>query len=60
VLPVGGIKEKTIAAKRAGVIDIIMPKANEKDFTEIPDRVRKDLNVHYVEQIEEVFALLFK
>jgi ATP-dependent Lon protease len=37
-----------------------MPKANEKDFTEIPDRVRKDLNVHYVEQIEEVFALLFK
>ena len=60
MLPVGGIKEKTIAAKRAGVIDIIMPKANEKDFTEIPDRVRKDLNVHYVEQIEEVFALLFK
>ena len=53
-------KEKTIAAKRAGVIDIIMPKANEKDFTEIQDRVRKDLNVHYVEQIEEVFALLFK
>ena len=60
VLPVGGIKEKTIAAKRAGVLDIIMPKANEKDFAEIPDRVRKDLTVHYVEQIDEVFALLFK
>ena len=59
VLPVGGIKEKTIAAKRAGVLDIIMPKANEKDFAEIPDRVRKDLTVHYVEQIDEVFALLF-
>ncbi|MBO7620971.1 MAG: endopeptidase La, partial [Victivallales bacterium] len=58
VLPVGGIKEKTIAAKRAGVLDIIMPKSKEKDFTEIPERVRKDLTVHYVEQIEEVFNLL--
>ena len=48
-----------VAAKRAGVLDIIMPKANEKDFAEIPDRVRKDLTVHYVEQIDEVFALLF-
>ena len=60
VLPVGGIKEKTIAAKRAGVHDIIMPKANEKDYEEIPERVRDGLVVHYVEQIDEVFGLLFE
>lgn len=59
VLPVGGIKEKTIAATRTGVKNIIMPKSNEKDFDEIPQRVKQGLNVHYVENIQEVFGLLF-
>ncbi len=60
VLPVGGIKEKMIAARRSGVKDVILPKANEKDFSEIPERVREGLAVHYVEDYKEVFALLFK
>ncbi|NMA47003.1 MAG: endopeptidase La [Lentisphaerae bacterium] len=60
VLPVGGIKEKMIAARRAGVRNVILPGANEKDFSEIPERVREGLTVHYVEDYKEVFALLFK
>ena len=59
VLPVGGIKEKVIAAKRARVKNVILPKDNEKDFDEIQDRVRKGITPHYVEAFKEVHALLF-
>lgn len=44
VLPVGGIKEKILAAKRAGITDIIMCKENKKDIEEIPQKYRKGLN----------------
>ena len=60
VLPVGGIKEKMIAAKRAGVNDVILPKENERDFTEINERAREGLVPHYVEDYSEVYNLLFK
>ena len=60
VLPVGGIKEKMIAAKRAGVNDVILPKENERDFTEINERARAGLVPHYVEDYSEVYNLLFK
>ena len=59
VLPVGGIKEKMIAAKRAGVKNVILPKDNEKDFTEINERVREGLTPHFVTDYSEVFHLLF-
>ena len=59
VLPVGGIKEKMIAAKRAGVRDVILPKDNEKDFTEINERVRQGLTPHFVSDYSEVYNLLF-
>ncbi|MCF7853982.1 MAG: endopeptidase La [Candidatus Pacebacteria bacterium] len=59
VLPVGGIKEKVIAAKRSGVKDVILPKQNEKDFVEIPERVTKGIRPHYVEDYPEVFKLIF-
>lgn len=59
VLPVGGIKEKMIAAKRAGVRDVILPKDNEKDFTEINERVRQGLTPHFVTDYSEVYNLLF-
>ncbi len=59
VLPVGGIKEKVIAAKRSGVKDVILPKQNEKDFVEIPDRVREGIRPHYVEDYQEVYKLVF-
>ncbi|MDR2885131.1 MAG: endopeptidase La [Deferribacteraceae bacterium] len=57
VLPVGGIKEKVLAAHRAGLREIIMPKENEKDLTDIPDDVRKEIQFHFVTNIDEVFDL---
>ncbi|RYZ94797.1 MAG: hypothetical protein EOP11_25875, partial [Proteobacteria bacterium] len=57
VLPVGGIKEKVLAAKRAGIRTLILPKLNEKDLQEIPAEHRRDLNFHFVSQVEEVFGL---
>ena len=59
VLPVGGIKEKILAAKRAGITDIVMCKENKKDIDEIPDVYLKGVEFHYVENIQEVwdFAL---
>jgi len=60
VLPVGGIKEKILAAKRAGITDIILSRDNRRDVEEINERYLKGLNFHYVETIEDVldFALL--
>ena len=59
VLPVGGIKEKILAAKRAGITDIVMCKENEKDILEIPEIYRKGVSFHYVENVQDVwkFAL---
>ena len=59
VLPVGGIKEKILAAKRAGITDIVMCKDNKKDIDEIPAIYLKDVNFHFVENVQEVwdFAL---
>ena len=59
VLPVGGIKEKILAAKRAGITDIVICKENRKDIEEIPENYRKGMSFHYVENIQEVwdFAL---
>jgi ATP-dependent Lon protease len=57
VLPIGGVKEKLLAAHRCGVRTILLPKDNEKDFAEVPDEVRKDLTVHFVETIDEVLIL---
>lgn len=55
VLPVGGIKEKVLAAKRAGITHVLLPKKNEKDFTEIEADVVKGLSVTYLERMDEVF-----
>ncbi len=59
VLPVGGIKEKILAAKRAGITDIVMCRENEKDINEIPDVYLKGVTFHYVENVQDVwdFAL---
>ena len=59
VLPVGGIKEKILAAKRAGITDIMMCKENKKDIEEIPEQYRKGVEFHYVENVADVwnFAL---
>ena len=59
VLPVGGIKEKILAAKRAGITDIVMCQENEKDISEIPEMYLKGVRFHYVENVQDVwkFAL---
>ena len=59
VLPVGGIKEKILAAKRAGITDIVMCRENKKDIDEIPEKYLKGVEFHYVENVQQVwdFAL---
>ncbi len=54
VLPVGGIKEKILAAKRAGITDILICEANKKDIDEIPERYLKGVTFHYVENVGDV------
>jgi ATP-dependent Lon protease len=57
VLPIGGLKEKTLAAKRAGIKEVIVPKRNERDMTEIPQEVRDSLKFHFVENIDQVLKI---
>ncbi|MDR2104632.1 MAG: endopeptidase La [Deferribacteraceae bacterium] len=57
VLPVGGIKEKMLAAHRAGIKEIILPAENEKDLTDIPEDVRSNISFHFVSTIDEVYNL---
>ncbi len=54
VLPVGGVKEKVLAAHRAGIRKVLLPLRNEKDFEEIPEHARKDMEIHFVERIGQV------
>ncbi|KAI5223536.1 lon protease homolog, mitochondrial [Manis pentadactyla] len=59
ILPVGGIKEKTIAAKRAGVTCILLPAENKKDFYDLAAFITEGLEVHFVEHYHEIFAIAF-
>ena len=54
VLPIGGVKEKLLAAHRAGLMNIILPKDNEKDLADIPKAVLDSMNVNLVENMDEV------
>lgn len=60
VLPVGGIREKLIAAKRVGIRTAILPAANQRDYDELPAYIREGLTVHFVEHFREVAARVFK
>lgn len=57
VLPIGGLKEKALAANRYGIKQVIIPKGNEKDLSEIPESVRKDMKFYPVSNVSEVFDL---
>ncbi|MBX6422443.1 endopeptidase La [Thermosulfurimonas sp. F29] len=59
VLPVGGIKEKVLAARRYGLKEVILPRRNEKDLREIPEEARRALRFHLVSRVEEIFPLVF-
>ncbi len=54
VLPIGGIKEKVLAARRAGIHTVIMPKANQKDLRDLPEQVRKEMEFIFASRVEEV------
>jgi ATP-dependent Lon protease len=57
VLPVGGIKEKVLAAHRAGIKTILLPKWNEKDLVDIPQKVRDDIEFHFMEKMIDVLKI---
>ncbi|MEK7692344.1 MAG: S16 family serine protease, partial [Bdellovibrionota bacterium] len=60
VLPVGGVKEKLLAARRAGIETVLLPKLNEKDLHDLPAYARKDLKIHFVSHVDEVFDLVLE
>lgn len=60
VLPVGGIREKVIAAKRIGIHTLILPHDNQKDYQELPDYLQKGMSVQFARHFDEVVPLVFK
>jgi ATP-dependent Lon protease len=57
ILPIGGLKEKVLAAKLAGIHTVIVPKLNQRDLAEVPDTIKKGLEFHFVEHMDEVLEL---
>jgi ATP-dependent Lon protease len=57
VLPIGGVKQKVLAAHRAGITEVILPKRNEGDLDDVPEKVREDIAFHPVETVDEVLSL---
>jgi ATP-dependent Lon protease len=59
VLPVGGIREKVIAARRSRIMELVLPEANRRDFDELPEHIREGITVHFVKQYREVARIAF-
>jgi ATP-dependent Lon protease len=57
VLPIGGLKEKLLAAHRAGLFEVILPQDNEKDLAEVPENLRSAMKLHFVETMDQVLAV---
>src|SRR5438093_8566581 len=57
VLPIGGLKEKLLAAHRAGLFEVILPKDNEKDIAEVPENLRNAMKLHFVDTMDQVLAV---
>jgi ATP-dependent Lon protease len=57
VLPIGGVKEKLLAAHRLGLRTVILPKDNEKDLEEIPVEIQAEMSIRFVEMMDEVLAI---
>jgi len=60
VLPVGGIKEKVLAARRAGIRKVMLPAKNRDDLEEIPDHAKKEMTFYFVETLDEVLDLALR
>jgi ATP-dependent Lon protease len=56
VLPIGGVKQKVLAAHRAGLKEVVLPKRNEGDLDDVPEQVRKEMTFHIAETIDDVLA----
>ncbi|NOZ60224.1 MAG: endopeptidase La [Calditrichaeota bacterium] len=59
ILPVGGIKEKVLAAHRAGIKTVLLPKKNEKDLIDIPEHIRKEMQFHFLTEMSDILKLAF-
>ena len=59
IYPVGGIREKLLAAKRQKIRHVILPAANERDYEEVPEHIRRGIGIHFVSHFDEVMALVF-
>jgi ATP-dependent Lon protease len=57
VLPIGGLKEKLLAAHRAGLFEVILPKDNEKDLAEVPENLRGAMKLHFVDTMDQVLTI---
>jgi ATP-dependent Lon protease len=57
VLPIGGLKEKLLAAHRAGIFEAILPRGNEKDLADLPENLRSVMKLHFVDQMDEVLKI---
>jgi ATP-dependent Lon protease len=57
VLPIGGVKQKVLAAHRAGLKEVILPKRNEGDLEDVPEQVRNEMNFHLAETVDQVLAI---
>jgi ATP-dependent Lon protease len=57
VLPIGGLKEKLLAAHRQGIFEIVLPKENERDLADIPENIRKEMKLHFVTSMDEVLKI---
>jgi ATP-dependent Lon protease len=57
VLPIGGLKEKLLAAHRAGIFEAILPEENKKDLADLPELIKTEMKLHFVEQMDEVLEI---
>jgi ATP-dependent Lon protease len=57
VLPIGGLKEKLLAAHRAGLFEVILPQENEKDVAEVPENLRTAMKMHFVDNMDQVLTI---
>jgi ATP-dependent Lon protease len=60
VLPIGGVREKLLAARRSGIETVILPLENKRDLHDLPIELLRSLEIHFVSRIEEVFPLVIK
>ena len=59
-LPIGGLREKSLAASRSGIKTIIVPKENSKDVDELPKEVKEHLNILYMKSVDDAYNVVFK